>query len=171
MPRPRSRRGNSLRPINRIKHVVDAQSATVAGTQVIQDLIRTADAEPLLGNVRDVAKGSTVNGIYLKVEVVATTSAALPNAYMAVVKNPGTNLTFPDINTIGASDNKRYVLHQEMVMFQKVGNSNPRTLFNGVIVIPRGYRRFGPKDELQLLLFSPGVNFEFCLQCHFKEFR
>ncbi len=151
--------------------MVDAQFATTAGTQVIQDLIRTADAEPLLANVRDVAKGSTVNGIYLKIEAVATTSAALPNAYLAVVKNPGNNLTFPNANVIGANDNKRFVIHQEMLMFQRQDGSNPRTLFNGVIVIPRGYRRFAPQDELQALVFSPGVNFEACLQCHFKEFR
>ncbi len=151
--------------------MVDAQVGIVLNVQNTQDLIRTADAEPLLANVRDVAKGSTVNGIYLKVEVYATTAAALANVYFAVVKNPGNNLTFPNINTIGGSDNKRYVIHQEMVMVEQKVNGNPRTLFNGVIVIPRGYRRFAPQDELQLLIFAPGVNISACLQCHFKEFR
>ncbi len=43
-----------------------------------------------------------------------------------------------------------------MVMLQGTNAGNPRTIFNGVIVIPRGYRRFGPNDELQLDLLSPG---------------
>ncbi len=169
MPRFRSR--NTLRPINRLKHVVDSQLGVVAGTQVVEDLIRTADAEPLLANVRDVARGATVNGIYLKVEAYATNAAALSNIYIAIVKNPGNNLTMPNANVVGSSDNKRFVIHQEMTMTEKKTNGNPRTLFNGVIVIPRGYRRFGPQDELQLLIFSPGNTFDVCLQCHFKEFR
>ncbi len=171
VPRFRSRNQNRLRPVNRIKHVVDAQAALVAGTLATEDLIRTADAEALLANVRDVNKGSTVNGIYLKLEVTATTSAALSNVYMAVGKNPGANLTLPNPNVVGISDNKKYIIHQEMVMMQRQDLSNPRTVFNGVIVIPRGYRRFGPQDELQLLILAPGITIDYCLQCHFKEFR
>ncbi len=77
----------------------------------------------------------------------------------------------PNANAIGASDNKRFVIHQEMVMMERKVNGNPRTLFNGVIVIPRGYRRFGPDDALTLAIFSPGVDIDACFQCHYKEFR
>ncbi len=133
-------------------------------------LVIATDA-PTLANTADVQTGSTINGIYLKVEINATTSAALSNAYMMVAKNPGNNLTFPDANVVGSNDNKKYVIHQEMVMLQQQTNSNPRTLFNGVIVLPRGYRRFGPDDRLILFVFSPGVNLNVCVQCHYKEFR
>ncbi len=88
-----------------------------------------------------------------------------------IAKNPGNNLTFPNPNIVGSDDNKRFVIHQEMVMLQQVNNSNPRTLFNGVIAIPRGYRRMGPNDRLIANIFSPGVNLNICLQCHYKEFR
>ncbi len=170
MARFRSRRGQSLRPVNRIKHVVDIQNATTAGTQTADTLINTKDA-PSIGNVNQIETGATVNGIYLKVESNATSSAALANLYMIIFKNPGGNLTVPAANAVGASDNKKYVIHQEMVMFQQVTNSNPRTLFNGVIVIPRLYRRFGPNDLLSVHLLSPGVNINYCFQCHYKEFR
>ena len=100
-----------------------------------------------------------------------TTAAALPNAYMMLFKNVGGNLTAPAANLVGSSDNKRYSIHQEMVMLQSVVNSNPRTLFNGVVVIPRGFRRFGPDDRLELHVLSPGVNLNLCVQCHYKEFR
>ena len=90
---------------------------------------------------------------------------------MIVWKNPGTNLAVPAPNTVGSNDNKRFVIHQEMIMTQKSDSGNPRTLFNGVIAIPRGYRRMGPADKLIATFLSPGVNMDICLQCHYKEFR
>ncbi len=164
------RQNMSLRPVNRIKHVVDQQAGAVLGTAIDLILIETSDT-PDIANTNEVETGSTVNGIYLKVEVYATTAGALANAYMYVFKNPGNNLAFPDPNVVGSDDNKKFVIHQEMVMLQKVVNSNPRTLFNGVIAIPRGYRRNGPSDRLTVRVFSPGVNLDVCIQCHYKEFR
>ncbi len=160
----------SLRPIHRIKHVVDVQGGIAAGAAQLTNLILAVDA-PVIGNVTEVETGSKVNGIYLKVEANATTSQALSNFYLAIVKNPGGNITPPNANAVGSSDNKRFVIHQEMVMFQTVDNSNPRTVFNGVIAIPKGYRRFGPNDILQIKMNAPGTSVNFCIQCHYKEFR
>ncbi len=159
-----------MRPVNRIKHVFDVQGAMVAGTQVNQRIMRSIDT-PILANTDDVETGSTVNGIYLAIEVVGTSSAALTNVYMILFKNPGGNLTPPAANVVGADDNKRYVIHQEMVMVQEQTGSNPRTLFKGVIGIPRGYRRNGPNDLWQVGLLSPGISVNFCIQAHYKEFR
>ncbi len=161
---------NSLRPVNRIKHVTDNQVAINAGTNGLENVIQATDT-PVIANTNEVQTGATVNGIYLLVECYATSSAALSNVYMLVGKNPGGNITLPNANSVGVSDNKRFVIHQEMVMLQKVTNSNPRTLFKGVIVIPRGYRRFAPGDILQVQIRAPGVNIEYCIQCHYKEFR
>ncbi len=169
MPRFRSR-NMALRPINRIKHVFDVQAGLVAGTTSVDIPIQATDT-PTLGATNSVETGSKVHAIYLKVEVNATTSAALPNCYLIVFKNPGGNLTRPVPNVVGASDNKKYVIHQEMVMLQQQDGSNPRTLFNGVISIPRGYQRNGPNDLLSIHLLAPGVTINYCIQCHYKEFR
>ncbi len=163
-------RGLGLRPVNRIKHVVDSQNATAAGTQASFNLIVSNDS-PGLANTAQVLTGSRVSSIFLTVEVVATTSAALSNVYMIIFKNPGGNLSTPAANTVGANDDKRYVIHQEMIMMQQQTNSNPRTLFKGVIRIPRGYQRAGPNDVLLVALLAPGVNINFCIQGHYKEFR
>ncbi len=160
----------ALRPIHRIKHVVDKQDATTAGTVNVTNLIFSVDA-PILSQTSQVETGSKVNGIYLKVEIVATSSAALSNVYMIIFKNQAGALTAPAANLVGSNDVKRFVIHQEMLMMQRVTNSNPRTLFNGVIAIPRGYRRMGPDDRLEIHILSPGVNIDLCLQCHYKEFR
>ncbi len=166
----RRRFNSSLRPINRIKHVVDIQGGLVLNVAQVIPIIETSDT-PDLANVDEVGTGSTVNGVYLKVEAYATTAGALSNFYMAVAKNPGNNIVFSNPNAIGSDDNKRYVIHQEMVMLQKAVNGNPRTIFNGVIAIPKGYRRNGPNDRLNLIIFTPGVNADFCFQAHYKEFR
>ncbi len=169
VPRFRSR-NQSMRPVNRIKHVVDTQLGLVLDTQSNQNLIKSVDA-PILANPEEVVTGSVVNAVYLKVEAYATTAGALANLYMLVLKNPGAEIVVPQPNQVGISDAKRFVIHQEMVMLEQSVNGNPRTVFNGVIVIPRGYRRFGPNDFLQLALYAPGVNTSICFQCHYKEFR
>ncbi len=172
MARYRSRM--ALHPVNRIKHVVDNNITGTGGTQVGLPLVTANDA-PTLANTVSVMTGSKVNGIYLRVETASDEVAdvgAIPQVYMIVWKNPGGNLTAPAANVVGISDNKKYVIHQEMIMLQNVGRGgNARTLFNGVIVIPRGYRRFAPNDTLQIELLSPALNCKFCLQCHYKEFR
>ncbi len=166
----RSRRGLNLRPVNRIKHVIDNQQGIVLANGSNLDLIASNDA-PVLANTNEVLTGSTVNGIYLKIEAYATTAGALANFYIIVYKNPGGNIADITPNSVGTKDDKRYVIHQEMVMLEQSVNGNPRTVFNGVIVLPRGYRRFGPNDTLRLRMFPPGVNVSVCVQCHYKEFR
>ncbi len=164
------RRGNSIRPVHRIKHVVDQQLGLVLNVQQVFDLANSIDA-PTVAVTNAVETGCTINGIYLNVEGYATTAGALANIYIAVVKNPGNNLTFPNANAVGADDNKRFVIHQEMKMLEQSVNGNPRTLFNGVIVIPKGYRRMAINDTIKILIFAPGVNCSVCFQCHYKEFR
>ncbi len=168
----RRRSGMALRPVNRIKHVIDLQAAIALGAATNVTLVAATDT-PTLAATTSVQTGSKVNGVYLHVEVIKTNATAdtLANVYMVVFKNPGGNLTNLVPNAVGASDDKRYAIHQEMVMVSQTENLNPRTLFNGVIVIPRGYRRFGPNDTLLCRVSSPGADINLCVQCHYKEFR
>ncbi len=166
----RRNRSLRLRPVHSIKHVVDLQGGLVAGTQLDSDLIEAVDS-PTLATTDRVETGSTVNSIFLKCEVYATSTAALANCYMMIWKNPGGNITAPACNAVGADDDKRFVIHQEMVMMEKNTTGNPRTLFHGVIKIPRGYKRFGINDKLQISLLSTGVNADFCFESIYKELR
>ncbi len=160
----------ALRPVHRIKHVIDQQLGMVLNVKTTLELIKAVDA-PVLANITEVETGAKVNGIYLKIEAYATTAAALANFYLVIFKNPGGALVTPAPNTVGSNDDKRYAIHQEMVMLEQKVNGNPRIIFNGVIAIPRGYRRFGPNDRLQAVILAPGVNTSVCMQCHYKEFR
>ncbi len=173
MARYRSR-GMALRPIVRIKHVVD-NSATLAANVTLPITVVSATDTPVLGNAVGVETGSKVNGIYIRVEAASNEAidlGAIPNFYMIVAKNPGGNVTIPPPNQVGVNDNKRFVIHQEMTMIENKGQgSNARTIFNGVVVIPKGMRRFGPNDILSVFLLCPALNTAVCLQAHYKEFR
>ncbi len=168
----RTRLNLALRPVNRIKHVIDRQGGLTAGTRISVVLIDTLDT-PLLTDDDGVETGSKINGFFAVIEAtrVGTTSDVLANVYVAFQKNPGANLTLPEANAVGVSDNKKWVFHQEMVMMQGTNAGNPRTVFKGVIAIPRHMRRNGPNDRIQVRIFSAGVAINWCLQVHYKEFR
>ncbi len=163
----------SLSPIHRIKHIVDSnQTLTAAGTGKVV-LIKGVDA-PVLANTNEVETGSKVNGIFLNVQMAGSEFDAgqIPNAYMAVYKNPS-NLISASLNpeSLGDDPNKKLVIHQEMMMNENSATGTPRTLFKGVIVIPKGMTRFGISDELVLVFRSPAQNLVICTQCIYKEFR
>ncbi len=165
------RRRNSLRPVNSRKHVIDEQGALAGGTQVFGDIADAVDS-PALATAIQVQSGCTINSIFLNLQVAATATNALANVYMMIYKNPGSNIgAIPNANVIGTSDFKKMVFHQEMIMIEKNSTGIPRTLFKGVLLLPRHMRRFGSDDKMSLGIFSPGINMEYCFQCIYKEFR
>ncbi len=166
---------NSLRPIHRIKHVVDAQSAIPVNVQIDVAIAVAKDA-PVLGTASDVQTGCSINAFFISTELVATEvgTGKTPNFYWSLYKNPGNNLSMPNGNAVGSNDNKRFFIHQEMIMFNPVAaGGTPRSVFKGVIKVPKGMRRMGPDDRWKIQLFIPstGVTVNSCTQVHYKEFR
>ncbi len=135
----------------------------------------TATDTPTLAVSSSVQTGSKINGVYIRFEAASNEAidlGAIPNFYFIVAKNPGGNLTVPSPVGVGVNDNKRFVIHQEMTMIENKGQgSNARTVFNGVVVIPKGYRRMGPNDVLLVKVLCPALNTAICMQAHYKEFR
>ncbi len=162
----------SLAVVHRIKHIVDSSATLAAATTLPVTLVKGVDA-PVLANTPEVETGAKVHGIFLNVQVSANeASGGIPNIYMAVFKNPSGNISTIDPVGTGDDPNKKAIIHQEMIMFAPTGTQGlPRTLFKGVIVIPRGMQRFGIDDELVVVLRAPSVNVKVCVQCIYKEFR
>ncbi len=166
-------RGMGLRPVNRIKHVVDDSATITAAGVYAFDFVRTVDSSGLAGTF-DVQTGSKVHGVYMKVIVAsneATQAGVIPNVYMLVMKSPATNVATITPNVVGADDSKKFVIHQEMSMIQNQVSSNPTVLFNGVIKFPKIYQRNGPNDKWRLVILCPNINISYCTQIHYKEFR
>ncbi len=154
--------------------MVDSSATQPGGSQGLF-IIATATDTPTLAVSTSVETGSKINGFYLRYEVASNEAidlGAIPNVYMYLWKNPGGNLSAPAANNVGTNDNKRFIIHQEMTMIENKGQgSNARTVFNGVIVVPKGQRRMGPNDQWQLQVLAPALNTVMCIQCHYKEFR
>ena len=172
----RFNRSMALRPIVTIKHVIDSNGAIVAATKSVTDLVETKDTPSSFTN--EVETGARVRAVYLRVEVIGKDSAGgVDNVYMYVIKNPGNRLVLPNADQIGASDVKKYVIHQEMMMLDFKGTTSgfPRTLFKGVILVPRGYQRCGTEDRLSVVIQHRQGEAtqltEFCLQAIYKEIR
>ncbi len=164
-----------LRPVQRIKHVVDAEGVVDETPVVSVDLIIATDT-PTLAATPEVITGSTVHGIYVRLEAIAVGGLGRPQFYVCFFKNPGGNLAALgfDPRAIGANDNKRFVFHQEMVMLSGVDGEIPRTIFNGVIKIPKGYSRMGPGDKISMNIVTGNtgtLDADWCVQAHYKEFR
>ncbi len=175
----RASRGLRLRPVKTIKHIVDSSGLVILDTQSITDVVNTVEA-PVSSVSNNVSNGSTVHAIYLRVEVKggAVSASGVENFYMAVYKNPGNNIAGPaNLDNIGVSDKRRFILHQEMMMTTPATAESgfPRTMFKGVIVLPRTFKRMGIDDKLQVLLQQKSgetnQTTQFCIQCIYKEFR
>ncbi len=173
MARYRSR-GMALRPINRIKHVVDS-SSTDAAAATGSHTIASATDTPTLGATASVETGSKISWFYIRFEAASNEAidlGAIPNYYWYLAKNPAGEVALPVPNAVGGNDAKRWVIHQEMTMIENKGQgSNPRTIFNGVIKVPRGMQRMGPSDVWIIHTLSPALNTAACVQVHYKEFR
>ncbi len=170
MTMPRFNR--AIRPVNSRKHIIDLQLGLPIATKISNDLALAVDA-PVVTNVTECKVGANVNSIFLNVQFYATSTAALANIYMYVWKNPGSNIAIaqvPNANATGASDMKKLIFHTEMNMSEKNTTAIPRTLFKGVLKLPRHMRRFGQNDQLKIELYSPGVTHDVCIQCIYKEY-
>ncbi len=164
-------RFRALHPVNTLKHIVDSDGSVDASANVVVDLVNaTEGAVSTVSNQVDI--GSTVHSIFMKLEMSHTSTAGRPNVYMYIQKNPGNNIVNPDPRAVGVSDERRFIIHQEMVMLSgDAGNGLPRVIFSGVIKIPRSYKRMGVKDRLQLVMRTGTVTADWCVQCIYKEVR
>ncbi len=173
MPRFRTGQYNK-RPIDSIKHIVDLQGGTILNVKQVVTLAFAVE-NPELANTDNVQPGCRINAVYLNVQVVATTEAALPNIYMIIYKIPGGNIVagaIPNANVTGSNNFKRQIFHTEMKMMANSSNTQiPITVFNGVLKIPKVFHTFRIDDFIQIQLFAPGVNFNWCVQCIYKEYR
>ncbi len=164
-------RYSRLRPVHSQKHVVDNQGGLIVDTNAFVQIAEAKDA-PVRANETEVETASHVNAFFINVQVTPTSEASIANVYMYVVKNPGASFSLPKGNAVGASDLKKFVIHQEMIMCQQEATSSiPRTLFKGVIRVPGSYKRMGADDKLTLVLYAPGCTFNFCVQTIYKEIR
>jgi len=175
----RNRRAARLRPVHSIKHVVDTNGGVTGAGLSVTDVINTVANPDALLTPNACAFGSTVHAIFLNVQVIQVVAAGgVDNIYMYVYKNPGSDVGGPNPDQVGQSDRRKRVIHQEMIMTGSVltaASAIPKVLFKGVVLIPRGLKRNGLGDKLQVVIGhrtgEATQQSNFCLQCIYKEFQ
>ncbi len=164
---------NRLRPIKSVKHIIDSQGGTVAGTKT-SIVLATRTVDVTVGG-SGVTIGSKIFAMYLDVKSYVLTGSGLNNFYMILYKNPNNNISPADIpagNVVGADAFRRQVFHQEMAMLGNVATQIPITVFKGVIKLPKVFHTMREDDQVVLQLFTPtGVTSNFCIQCIYKSYE
>ena len=175
------RKFSRLRPVQSVKHIVETNGTVLAAASSTTSVVQEDANIDYKTTVNRVKTGSTVHAIFLNVQTVAVIAAGgINNIYMAVIKNPGSQLVIPSLDTLGSSVIRKFVIHQEMIMTGQAGGNPgaaniPRTLFKGVIMIPPRLKRFGVDDQLQVVLQhrtgEATQTTQFCLESIYKEFQ
>ncbi len=169
------RRGGAIRPVNSIKHIIDTVGALTAGgrsVNVIVNAVPNVDETTFVpGNVR---VGSKVNGIYLSIFMQGASGASGGGAaldWFIIKVHEGQSASVPEPGTTGTSKIRNQIIHEEKGLAGSVDGSP--MAFKGVVVIPRGMRRFREGDTIQVVLKAPNQaanDVNFCVKAIYKSY-
>ncbi len=162
-----------MRPVNRIKHVVDL-SGGLSSTSAAPSFAATVDAPSAVFNPSEVNLGSTINAFFLSYFVIGDTGAPVSGPvdwYIAKARaGQNTVADFPDPGETGVSNVRNQIIHEEKGL-PGSGDGTPM-VFKGVIAIPKGMRRFRSGDVLFIKQKANSTDTpNFCAKFIYNEFR
>ncbi len=172
--RQRGSYGRSRMPrptINSIKNVVDIISATVGGTNSVND-IAIATNNPLSTTAVHVENGCIIRFIDLQVSYNGTAGTGVNNRLTGYLfKNPGANLTPPNPGSTGTSNEKKFVVREWMANLGRVQDGATTFTRNFRIKIPKVYWRMGVDDKWSVISRTEtGTTSNYCLKAIYKRF-
>lgn len=143
------KRGFGLRPVDSNKNIVEiaGNPGTTTTTQILAKAVDSA----ALTVKNDVERGCTIHGINIIMDVCGLAATGVrQRTQLYLMKNPGANLTAPGAFSVGASNEKKFVI--KMWSFQTMRNQdgNPPYHVEEYIKLNR-YKRFGADDTLDLV--------------------
>ncbi len=112
----------------------------------------------------DVAHGCIIKAVWVSLDVCGLSGTGVLNNFNAyMIKNPGNNLTLPAAQSVGTSNEKKFIFKEWSAMIMRNQDGNNPYHWEGWIKIPRRYQRMGTDDTLAV-----GVNCTATLTGHFK---
>ncbi len=144
------RKRRTMAPIiNSIKNVVDASIST--GVTELEVLIAKATNTPLSTVNSDVSNGCIIKAVWINIDVCGlAATGVLQRTNFYLFKNPGDNLTGPNVFAVGTSNEKKFVFKQWQVMTMRNQDGNVPFHWEGWIKIPKRYQRMGTDDTLRM---------------------
>ncbi len=139
-----------MRPvIKSIKNsaIVGASTGTTIGA--IQ--ICNAVANPDNTVVTEVENGCTIKAIWLSIDFCGLAGTGVRQiTAVYLFKNPGSNFTPPSPFSVGASNEKNYVIKEWSQMTMRNQDGNPPYHWEGWVKIPKSRQRMGTNDTWTL---------------------
>ncbi len=175
------RRSNQLRPINSVKHIVEASTIIAAITDtVVLRLVAGVDTYSL-ADADGVPTGSRVNSFFLSTFAYTEggeVANEVPLVDWYIIHNPsnrfGTTFDAANLPTPGATGihkNKRFIIHTEKGLSGggDASLAGVPMVFKGVIGIPKKMRRIGEDDEF-LVCYRANFATKVCAQAIYKHY-
>ncbi len=168
------RRMSSIRPVNRVKHILDSEGVLTGGANSTNVLAVTVPVASSPFKPGDIPLGSTINGMFLSVFVIGATGAPINgsiNWYIAKTRaGQSTSADFPGAGNTGVSEVRNQIFHEEKGL---AGSGDGTAMaFKGVVAIPRGMRRFREGDSIFIKLQSQDAtsDAQFCIKAIFNVY-
>ncbi len=167
----RRRGALSLRPVNSIKNSV-AFSGGLSSTPDVSILAKAVNSPQSAAAPEEVVHGSTIKAMWIVLDVCGLGGTGVLNTFERfMMKNPGANLTPPSPDSVGTSNEKKFIIKQWFGMIMRNQDGNAPLHWEGWIKLPRLYQRMGTDDLWQISLKSTsGVTGHFSLQAIYKWF-
>ncbi len=165
------RRGLSLRPVNSIKNTHIVTIGVTSSAQQIRFAKAVTSPSPTVSS--DVSHGCNIKAVWISLDVCGLGgTGVVNNADIYVMKNPGDNLTIPDPDSVGTSNEKKFVFKQWHAMIMRNQDGNVPYHWEGWLRIPFRYTRMGTDDTLVMVVqCTTGVTGHFSCEYIYKWYR
>ncbi len=136
-------------------------------------LLAKAVNSPVNTVTTDTSQGCVIKALWLSFDICGLAgTGVLNNAFMYLFKNPGDSLTPPDPDSVGSSNEKKFIIRQWHAMSMRNQDGNNPYHWEGWIRIPKRYHRMGTDDtwsfQIQMTATLTG---HFSLECIYKWYR
>ncbi len=143
----RKRGALSLNVINSIKNVAN-EAFGITSTITTKNLAKAVTSPSPTSKI-DVSHGCIIKAIWISLDVCGIGgSGVLNNHYSYLMKNPGANLTPPSPDSIGGSNEKKFIFKVWNSMIMRNQDGNLPYHWEGWVKIPKLYQRMGTDDTL-----------------------
>ncbi len=154
--------------VNTEKHVVNFLQ-NLTSTNTVNDLAKAVTA-PSNTVTTDCHRGGHIKAMWISIDFCGLGPSGTNvrcNAY--IIKNVGANLTPPGTFSVGASNEKRFVIKMWSAMLMRNQDGNNPYHWEGWIKIPRIYQRMATDDIWQIVVGLASQTGHGNVLCIYKE--
>ncbi len=145
--RRRGNRGPIVNSITNRRNEAFGVTSTATGRTLAQ-AVNTPDNTA----TTEVSQGCIIQAIWIDMSGCGLGgTGVLNNMGVYLMKNPGNNLTAPQVFTLGSSNEKRFVIKEWNYMIMRNQDGNNPFHWSGWIPIPKKYQRMATDDVWQLV--------------------